>query len=234
MKAAFLFEFASLKSTIAQMFALFVVVGALVGIGMQSAVGASACMAAMAPIMFAMIYSSYDTTTGWERFRATLPVSRAALVAGRYANILVASVIMVVIAAVFGFLLAWVGPMLPVGAEAAASFAGELAEPIALVAAPCAGMCVVIVMVALVLPLFLRFGMTKAMRIVPVGIAVVFLAVMAAMPSLPVQGVLDTIDLWFTTPEGGALVMVVVVVGALALYAISCAVAIALYRSKEL
>ena len=92
MKTAFLSEFITSKNVLMQSVVIYVVVSLVIGVSMQSPIAMVACIGAMTPFLMVFTFCALDGLNGWERFRATLPVFRAAIVASRYANVLVASV----------------------------------------------------------------------------------------------------------------------------------------------
>ena len=92
MKTAFLSEFITSKNVLMQSVVIYVVVSLVIGVSMQSPMAMVACIGAMTPFLMVFTFCALDGMNGWERFRATLPVSRAAIVASRYANVLFASV----------------------------------------------------------------------------------------------------------------------------------------------
>ncbi|MDO4443175.1 MAG: ABC-2 transporter permease, partial [Slackia sp.] len=94
MKAAFLSEFITSRNVLMQSLAIYAAASLVIGISMQSPTAMVACIGAMTPLMMVFTFCALDAANGWERFRATLPVSRAAIVASRYANVLAASVSM--------------------------------------------------------------------------------------------------------------------------------------------
>ena len=84
MKAAFLCEFLTARNVLSQSAVIYVVVAAVLGISMQSVVALVAAISAMTPFLMLFTFCAYDSMNGWERFRATLPISRCELVVSRY------------------------------------------------------------------------------------------------------------------------------------------------------
>ena len=237
MKAAFLCEFATIRSALLQMAIIYLVIGVVVGIAMESSVAMVACISAMTPFLVVFTLSGYDEANGWQRFRACLPISRGAIVFGRYAIVLLSSIVMAAFAVVVALVLAQVAPYLPLADGAAESLAAQ-SDPLMLAASALAGTAIILLVTALILPFVLRFGMNKAMRIVPVVIVLLFVvAVPLAGDALAgVSGDSWMADLIAFVNDGSNLPVIMAGVAciALAAYAASCAVAARLYRGKEL
>lgn len=61
---------------------------------------AGACaVSAMSPIMVMSSLAGFDNQNGWERYRATLPISRKDIICARYLSIIVFSAVMACAAA---------------------------------------------------------------------------------------------------------------------------------------
>ncbi|MDO5357947.1 MAG: ABC-2 transporter permease [Slackia faecicanis] len=233
MKAAFLSEFITSKSVLAQSAVIYVVVALVIGVSMQSPVALVACLGAMTPFMMVFTFCALDGVNGWERFRATLPVSRAAIVASRYANILAASFFMLVVGWVIALALAAAASLLPFDAQAVASFSREASDPAMLLCAGAMGMGVTLLAASFILPFALRFGMTKSIRIVPVVAILLLPASIFLMQQVPdLARMLSEASLWLD--RNVVLATVVFMAAVLAVYAASCAAAVAMYRNKEL
>lgn len=235
MKAAFFAEFSAVKKTIIQSFAVYFFVSFFVGIGTQSAITIGACISAMTPMLLAFSFAGYDHMNGWERFRATLPVSRDALVVGRYLNVLASSAATMAVGILSALLVAWIAPSLPIDATIAGAFAEEAARPFGVVAGCLASGCFMLVFVALFQPFILRYGLTKALRWLPAGILIViFLIVMVAPQLIDVPAFLIEAMAILDDPANQPAILAGIIAATLAVYVASCAAAMALYQRKEL
>ena len=235
MKAAILSEFSAVKNVLLQQFVIYLVVGVFVGIGMGSATAMVACISAMAPILMVFTFAGYDSMNGWERFRATLPVSRDALVIGRYANVFLTSLATLVAAFVIALLLGQLVDVLPIDAETAQFISEEVRDPAMIVGGGLMGMCVMLLMTAVLQPFILRYGMTKAMRWVPAGLMLVFFIAVLILPQvIDAPAFLVDFIAWSENPDNLPLLVGGLTVLSLGVYCISCAAAMALYRKKEL
>ena len=107
-----------------------------------------------------------------------------------------------------------------------------------LASAALAGASIILVITAVILPFILRFGMTKAMRIIPIVMVLLFVTAVPVLGDVfsNMQGLTWVNDLLalLDDEEGLAAGMAAVAAVVLALYAASCAVAARLYRGKEL
>ena len=223
MKAAFLCEFATIRNILIQWAILYLILGVVVGIAMESSVAMVACIAAMTPFLTVFTLSGYDAVNGWESFRACLPISRGAVAFGRYVVVLLVTIMMAALAIVVALVLAQVAPALPLPEGTAANLAGA---------------SIILFVTALILPFILRFGMNKAMRIIPI---VMVLAVVVAIPVLgDVLAQLSVID-WvadliaFAEDESNLIALTGAIAGAvLIVYVASGLLAARLYRGKEL
>lgn len=235
MKAAILSEFSAIKNVLLQQFVIYLVVGAFVGIGMGSATAMVACISAMAPILMVFTFAGYDSMNGWERFRATLPVSREALVIGRYANVLLTSLATLVAAMIIAFILGQLVDVLPIDAETAQFIADEMRDPAMVMGGGLTGLCLMLLFTSVLQPFILRYGMTKAMRWVPAGLMLAFFLAVLILPQV-VDAPAFLVDFiaWTENPDNLPLLVGGLTVLSLGVYCISCAAAITLYRKKEL
>lgn len=237
MKAAFLCEFATIRSALLQMAIIYLVIGVVVGIAMESSIATVACISAMTPFLVVFTLSGYDEANGWQRFRACLPISRGAIVFGRYAIVLLSSIVMATFAVVVALVLAQVAPYLPLADGAAESLAAQ-SDPLMLAASALAGTAIILLVTALILPFVLRFGMNKAMRIVPVVIVLLFVVAVPlagdALQGGQLAPVANAIDAFVSDPANQIVVCAAVAIAVLAVYAASCLIAARMYRAKEL
>lgn len=237
MKAAFLCEFATIRSALFQMAIIYLILGIVVGIAMESSVAMVACISAMTPFLVVFTLSGYDEANGWQRFRACLPISRGAIVFGRYAIVLLSSIVMAAFAVVVALALAHIAPHLPLAESTVESLEAH-SDPTMLAGSALAGAAIILFVTALILPFILRFGMTKAMRIVPVVIALLFVVAVPfvgdALPNASGNGWVADLLTFVNDESNLPAVMAAVAAATLAFYAVSYIVAARLYRSKEL
>lgn len=237
MKAAFLCELTTIRNIVIQWALIYLVIGVIVGIAMESSVAMVACIAAMTPFLTVFTLASYDATNGWERFRACLPISRGAVAFGRYVVVLLVTVVMAALAIVVALALAAVAPYLPLAESTAENLAAQ-SDPLTLTASALAGGSIILLFTALLLPFILRYGMTKAMRVIPIVMVVLFLVAVPlvgdALESLASVEWVGGLIAFANDPSNLLTMMAVIAAAVLVLYAVSCALAARLYRGKEL
>ncbi len=234
MKAAFLSEFASVRSTLAQMALIYLACGIFICIGMKSVLGMVGAISAMTPFFLTFTFAGYDTLNGWERYRAALPLSRRDIVLGRYANVLACSVVAAAASVVAGLAIAAFAPSLPIGEELASNLAKE-ADLALLALVAVSALAVMLIVTSFLLPAVFRFGMNKAMRFVPIGMFVVIMLGGLALPNIAgMPDVLVQLDAWLSDPSNMPLATAAIAGITLAVFAASCLVAVRLYRSKDL
>lgn len=232
MKAALLSELITSKNVLIQSLAIYAAVSLVIGISMQSPIAMVACIGAMTPFMMTFTFCALDGMNGWERFRATLPVSRTAIVASRYASILLATVAMVLTVWCIGMLLSAALPALFPDWAVSAAFAQEASDPAVFLFAGMMGSGLMLAVAAFVLPFAMRFGMTKSIRIIPVFAVMLIPVSIFFVQQVPDMARLAAdVSLWVDQHVALASALFVAIV--LAIYAASCAVTVALYRKKE-
>ena len=237
MKAAFLCEFTTIRSALLQMAVIYLIIGVVVSIAMESSIAMVDCIAAMTPFLVVFTLSGYDDANGWERFRACLPISRTAIVLGRYAIVLLSSIAMAAFAVIVALVLAQLAPFLPL-ADGAAEGLVTQSDPLTLISSALAGTSITLLVTALILPFVLRYGMTKAMRIVPVAIVLLFVVAVPligdVLADLASTGWMADFVAFANDARNLLVVMAAIAIAVLVVYAISCAAAARLYRRKEL
>ncbi|MDO4443176.1 MAG: hypothetical protein Q4B69_04805, partial [Slackia sp.] len=123
--------------------------------------------------------------------------------------------------------------VLPVDAEMAETFAHEASDYGLLLGAGGMGMGVTLLVAAFILPFAMRYGMTKSIRVVPVVLLMLFPVSVFFLQQIPDIGcLLSDASAWLD--QNIVLASVLFIGLVLAVYAASCAVAIAMYRMKEL
>lgn len=233
MKTAFLSEFITSKNVLLQSVVIYAVVSLVIGVSMQSPIALVACIGAMTPFLMVFTFCALDGLNGWERFRATLPVSRASIVASRYINVLAASVVMLFLGWLIALALSAVVNVLPFGAETAEAFASEASDPVLLLCAGALGMGVTLFAASFILPFAMRYGMTKSIRIVPVVLIMLLPVSIFFLRQVPdMAQFLSDVSMWLD--QNIVLASIAFIAVVLAAYALSCAAAISMYRAKEL
>lgn len=235
MRAMLSIDFVTMRSFLSTTIAtsLFVLI-ALV-FGMRSLTASLAAICAMVPLVCLMSLGTYDEYNNWGQFRLAMPLSRTHTVLGRYASMLVVAAETLVAAIVLGVAIHSAASLIP----------GELATELrsasltTVAGSSMAALSCAIVGCAITLPLAMRFGMTKAIRFVPL-LATAFFALLLtiASSSADLAGSMSAgaqLVQWLDASETNMLVGAGCILAAsLALYAASAALAIRLYATREL
>ena len=185
MKTMLLSDFLSIRRSLPQSLVLAAVVAVICAIfGGITFAGAIVC--AMMPITIVFSMQLYDDQNDWSGYRLTLPVNRRQVVWGRYlfmafcavGAFLIGCVIVVLCGLVTEFGVSSQGQLALTDTPAKAFTPLSEAVPIGLISAYGA-LLFVFVLLAITLPLLMRYGLTQAVRFVPVICCVIFLLVLA-------------------------------------------------------
>ncbi len=236
MKAMILSDFMTLKRSMLQLILSCVVIGSILGVAMGSTVAAAASIASMLPFMFLFSIVAYDEFNGWERFRMSLPISRRNVVLGRYASAAIVSAAGIVVGVCVGAIVTAVAGALPLSAETAASLSWENNPIGAMIGAAVGGVGAIMVTMAVALPLIMRYGMTKATRIIPIIFLIIFCfgLGMVGQGLFGADGLEGIVFALMNSGEGIAIAVAIPVAAVIAIYAVSAAIAIKLYAKREL
>lgn len=162
MKRAFMSEFAIVRTLIPSIAGvslfIFVVLTLANASDGDSGMSAGACaVSAMSPIMVMSSLAGFDNQNGWERYRATLPLTRKDIICARYLSIIVFSAVMACAAALLSIV------SIPLFNSVGIPSTGQTVFEIAIASA--ASMLISLMMVFLAQPLFFRFGHMEALRL---------------------------------------------------------------------
>lgn len=234
MKAMIVTDFCTLRNALLQLVAICAVIAVFMGWAMGSVIAAAAAIAAMIPFMLLFSLAATDEQNGWERFRLTLPLTRRQVVFGRYASLGIISVGTIAFSLALAFLILGIAGLLPAGVAPESLTIAEN-PPAAIVGSVVGGVCVVMVGMAAALPLVMRFGMTRATRIVPMIVVVVLAAGFGFFGSgINVDGgLLADLVLWLDTGSNYLFLAAALVVAVALVYVASALVAAKLYEKRE-
>ncbi len=225
-----------MRRSLIQLFGICLIVCVFIAIGMESLIAGIAAVVAMVPMMYMFSIVAYDEANGWERFRLTLPISRHEVVFGRYASILIVFALCDILALATAWILSLVLSTIP-NSPLAESVQGGF-DPLFYLAGILMVSAVMIVVAAISTPLFLRFGITKGSRLIPLLVLAVLVIGLfltdnlegVDLASIPVLGVLLTGG---SGDAGAMLGMSAVVLGvSLLLLALSAFIALRLYEHR--
>ena len=227
MKTMLMFDLLTAKKLARSQLLLGVVVALVLTVSTGSALCIMPLMALMLAYSVGFTLVAFDERNDWERFRLTLPLSRANVVQGRYATFVVMTLVglvlgMAVTAIVYGLSLA-----LPQTGLFAGLFEG-MDWQIAL------GMVAASIAFSLALWLVARFGMTKAVRYLPLAFIILLPigTVLVQKAGPPPAFVLD-LATWASTPTGTVTLVAAVIALMAVLTVLSCMLSVKLYERRE-
>ena len=180
--------------------------------------------------------SNYDERNDWAAFRLTMPVSRRDVVLGRYLFVLTGALIVSGLVAAAAVALSMLGEasLLPEAVANVVRIDKDAMQAGAMTLAYCGAMGFVIASVAM--PVFFKFGQTKATQWLP--IIMMFLGVAPVMAGgfmgeeaiVPMQQALSFAE----TPEGLTSFTVGALIFGAVCYAVSALVSLRVYKAREL
>lgn len=180
--------------------------------------------------------SHYDEQNDWAAFRLTMPVSRRDVVLGRYLFVLAGTLTVSLLVAVAACLLSWMGgaSLLPEVVASVVRLDADMIRAGVFTLAFCSAMGFVIASVSM--PVFFKFGQTKATQWLP--FIMMFLGVAPVMAGgfmgeeaiVPMQQALSFAE----TPEGLTSFTVGALIFGAVCYAVSALVSLRVYKAREL
>lgn len=232
MKRAFMSELAIVRTLVPSIAGvglfIFVVLTLAIASDGDSGMSAGACaVSAMSPIMVMSSLAGFDNQNGWERYRATLPLSRKDIICARYLSIIVFSAVMACAAVLLNII------ALPILNNTGIPSTGQTIFEIAI--ASVASMLISLMIVFLAQPLFFRFGHMEVLRLSAGLFALLGCLAMAALSSSnPISNWLMSISGANPDPAVLGCLCAGIAVLALVLCALSCAISIKVYRARDL
>ena len=232
MKRAFMSETAIMRSFLPSIAGvglfIFVVLTLANASDGDSGMSAGACaVSAMSPIVVMNSLAGYDNQNGWERYRATLPISHKDIICARYLSIIVFSAVMACAAALLSIV------SIPLFNSGGIPSTGQIVFETTTASA--ASMLISLMMVFLAQPLFFRFGHMEALRL-SVGLFALLgcLAMATLSSSNPINNWLMSIAGANPDPAVLGCLCAGIAVLALVLCALSCIVSTKVYRARDL
>ena len=232
MKTMFMFDLLTATKMLKSQVVLSVVVAVIFGVSTDMPLAIIPFMALMLAYATGFTLIAYDERNDWERFRLTLPLSRANVVQGRYATFVVMTLVgfvlgMAVTAIVYGLSLA-----LPQTELFAGLFEGMDWQIVLGMVAASIAFSLALWLVAL--PLVARFGMTKAVRYLPLAFIILLPSgtVLVQKAGPPPAFVLD-LAAWASTPTGTVTLVAAVLAVMAVLTVLSCMLSVKLYERRE-
>lgn len=124
----------------------------------SGAVGAATSVSVMMTLLCAFSLAGYEDQNNWGRFRATLPLSRREIVAGRYATVLVLAFAGALLGTVVSLALQCLFAALPQAKSP------ELVAPAEVLASSLASMACGLIVCAIAIPFLTKFGGARGAR----------------------------------------------------------------------
>ena len=241
MRRAFLIEMTVFRDYARQLVGLGLLVSLCIGVGMQTPLAMPATLTCMFFMMASMGLAAYDELSHWGLFRLTLPLSRRDVVLGRYGAV-VALGLMGMLVGVVGALVSMLAiGALGIGDEVGEAFAfdADLLGPMAFVTS--FTLLIGSVVASVVTPIYFRLGQTRATQILPTAIVLLFVVPVVILgnsgmldggvPGMElVSAALEALD----TPAGMAVGCAGMVAASAAVLALSAAISLRLYETREL
>lgn len=232
MKTMLAFDLLTAKKIMKSQVVLSVIVAGIFAVSTNMPAGIIPCLALMFAYSAGFTLIAYDERNDWEELRLTLPLSRADIVRGRYATFAVmtfAGIVLGIVLTVAMYGLAQMAPTAPVLSE----FAGGIGWQM-MVAMVVSSIVFSLVLWMIALPLVARWGMTKAVRYLPLAFIVILpIATMLMQKAGPPPAFILEFAAWAATPAGTLIVAAAVVALMAALFALSCALSVKLYEKRE-
>ena len=231
MKAMFMSDLLIAKKYLVQQLLIGVAVGIFISVVMGNLYVIPPMVGVMIPFSLAFTILAYDERDNWQQFRLSMPLSRTNVIWGRYASMGVLALIGLALGLlVTGIVIAAANllPNVPQLTDLMVNFSWQAVVLVSVV-----GVAIILVMLTITMPLVSRFGMTKAVRYIPLLVifAVVFGSGFLDGKSAP-EFLLQLME-WLKTPEGTLGMAGIVIVVAFALYALSGVLSVKLYEKRE-
>lgn len=232
MKAMIMSDLLIAKKYLVQQLGIAIVVGIFICIMIGNLYVVTPAVGVMIPFSLIIMILSLDERANWQQFRLALPISRGDVIRGRYVSFLLLALLGIAVGLLTAFLVivaAQLMPNVPQLADLMANFSWQ-----ALLMVSVAGISIILVMLAIVMPLFSRFGMTKAVRYLPLLIIFgVWIAFTLPQNGPPPAFALDVLNL-LETPAGTVAVAAGILAIVAVAYVISAIISTGLYKKREL
>ena len=234
MKAMILSDLLTIRKYFKSQALLYMVVVVAISLFIENIYMIAPFLGVMMPFSLAFTLLAYAERNNWEQFRLVLPLSRKNIIAGRYASLAIVMVAGIVLGLVATGIVYAVAHFVPNIADAL--IADFDAQGLILSAAAPVG--IIFIMLSITLPLIARFGMTKAIRYVPVFFLVI---VMLVFTSGSIPGVdygvflpaLNSLVAMLESLQGTLAVAGIVIAAGAIIYILSGMLSVRLYEKRE-
>ena len=227
MKSAMMCDLKTLVPFLPPIFITIVIVCAFLTFG-GNALGAAASVAVMMVLLCMFSLAGYDDQGGWGRYRATLPFSRREIIAGRYLSVFALGVAGVAVAVVLGEAFQLLFHALLGIPASDASDASELFW------SSLASMACGLVICAVAMPIAVKFGAMRGMRLFACAVSILTALVIAlGVAVVPLHETVPANAVSWIEGNLMACLLVGIAISLLA-YAVSFTVSAAIYERKDL
>lgn len=224
MKGLVLSDLLTVRKYVAQMAIVGIIVGVVIAWGMESALAVMPCVTASFAYGLGFTLLALDEHKGWDGFRAAFPFTRSQVAVSRFLSLLVVVALGLALSLVALALAAVVSQAVP----GFAAFARGLTVE-ELVVSASISVAIPLALFCLTVPFAMRWGATRAVQLMGMGIVLVLLGVYVVFMHLGVQA--DPLVRFATSvPLGAAAALFAAV---LVVYAASTGITCALYRKRE-
>ncbi len=232
MKTMLMFDLLTAKKIAMSQMVLGVAVSLVIAVSTQTPITIMPIMALMLAYSVGFTLVAYDERNDWERFRLTLPLSRADVIRGRYGTFVIMTLAGLLAGALLTaivYALAQIMPDAPV--------LSVLSEPLGwqvMLAMAVASVAFSLVLWLIALPLVARFGMTKAVRFIPLAFIILLpIGTVLAQKAGPPPVFITDLAAWAATSEGTIALALAVLAFVAVLTALSCLLSVKLYEKRE-
>lgn len=229
MSAVFLTEVTLSPKYALQQIAISLIVALATMIGMNNIYAIAPIVIISLVFSHAFTLAALDEQNGWDRYRAALPLTRSQIMMGRMCalgvRLFVIAMFGIALEAIMSALAPWIATFAPIQLEGY-----EFDLPYILLAAGL-GILASVILIALTVPLIAKFGMTSAIRYVPLAFAAfaIFCIIMANIaPTEYLTSNFEYLLATYVWPINLALIAI-----SIAIYALGTYAAIAFYKKRQ-
>lgn len=175
MSMSILADFLSLKKSLGQSVLIAVLCGAIIGLACGDVNIVPPMVMFMVAIGQCFSLVALDERNGWEAYRCTLPVSRSQIIAGRMVFTVIISIAFLILGVVIAAAICAVAPMAK-GLDFLSAAAISL-DATALAISCIGSIAALFILMGICFPVVAKFGMTRAVRVLPLVFVFVFLGI---------------------------------------------------------
>lgn len=185
----------------------------------------------MMPFSLAFTIIALDERGNWEQFRLALPLSRTDVILGRYTSLVVLALIGLVLGFIILSLVVAAATLFPAIPQLTGLLQNFSWQGVVLVAA--ISIVIILVMFSLTMPLVSRFGMTKAVRFVPLLVVFGIMAVFSLGGNSEMTTFATNLASLLETPTSTLVLSGTILIAGAALYTLSGIISIRLYAKRQ-